>query len=221
MYKLCLCALDFLTIGCIWCYWQRIFVEGSWGLRNSNRASRHACHSCMPGNQERLKPNLLTTPFSVWESVSVLWYNGDRRLCHHIMWITALIRALDFYNWRCLSCCAINMYVKTLWICAMFRMAKMNRAVPHWVMMVYTLQRWNMTLILVYTLSKTILGHSFFLFSMCTITYACQEPVHKRDSEGACMWLHTCICHQHTRLVSSPDYPHLPPQSSLIFFLGH
>ena len=44
------------------CYSQHTFVEGSQGLRNSNRASRH---SCMPGNQVRLKPNLLTTPFSV------------------------------------------------------------------------------------------------------------------------------------------------------------
>ena len=35
------------------------------GLRNSNRASRHACHSCMPSNQVRLNPNLLATPFSV------------------------------------------------------------------------------------------------------------------------------------------------------------
>ena len=39
--------------------------RGIRGLRNSNRASRHACHSCMPSNQVRLNPNLLTTPFSV------------------------------------------------------------------------------------------------------------------------------------------------------------
>ena len=25
---ICLCTLGFLTIGCIRCYWQRIFVEG-------------------------------------------------------------------------------------------------------------------------------------------------------------------------------------------------
>ena len=33
---ICLCALRFLTNGCIRCYWQRIFVEGSRELITSN-----------------------------------------------------------------------------------------------------------------------------------------------------------------------------------------
>ena len=67
------------------------------------------------------------------------------------------------------------MYVKTLRIRVMFRMAAMNRAVPAWTewwldVPVYALQRWNMTLILVYTLSKTILGHSFFNYILVQIS---------------------------------------------------
>ena len=45
----------------------------------------------MPGNQTESPDH---TPL-VYENQSRYY---DRRLCHRIMWIAALIRALDFYN---------------------------------------------------------------------------------------------------------------------------